>query len=64
MKRYMVIVQHEVVVYGEDEKAAKSSLSRIMSNRTNLQCVFIQELPMPNDEKISVIEDYRRAPGA
>jgi hypothetical protein len=62
----MILVQHEVIVYGENEKAATSSLlrSEFMKNRTNLKCVFIQELPMPNEEKSIVFEDWRKAPGA
>ena len=64
MKRFLILVQHEVIMYGEDEKAATSSLlnSSFMKNRTNPKCVFIQELPM--NEKRIVFEDYRRAPGA
>jgi hypothetical protein len=64
-KRFMMIVQHEVTVYGEDEKAATRSLLRtpFAKERTNLHIVFIQEIPMPIDEKITVFEDYRKAPG-
>ena len=53
-------------MYGEDEKAAKSSLLRsaFAKDRTNLQCVYIQELPLPKDEKNVVFENWRKAPGA
>ena len=64
MKRYMMLVQHEVIIYGEDEQAAQRSLLRVMGNRTNLKCVYITELPMPNDTKSKVFEDCRKAPGA
>ncbi|VVB55211.1 Uncharacterised protein [uncultured archaeon] len=62
----MILIQHEVIVYGEDEKAAKSSLLRsaFAKDRTNLQCVYIQELPLPKDEKNVVFENWRKAPGA
>ena len=66
MKRYMILVQHEVVIYAENEKSAKANLMRNMANRTNPQCVFIQEIPLPKDEKIDVHEYYdnRKTPGA
>ena len=46
-KRYLLLVQHEVIMYGEDEKAAQSSLfhSQFARDRTNLKCVYIQEIP-------------------
>jgi hypothetical protein len=66
MKRYKVIIQHEVIIYGDDEEAAKGSLSRnpFLRDRTNLQCISITELPMPEDEGSSFFEDHRKAPGA
>lgn len=62
----MILVQHEVIIYEENEKAATSSLlrSEFMKGRTNVKCVFVQELSMPIEEKIPIIEDYRKAPGA
>jgi hypothetical protein len=66
MKRYLILVQHEVIVYGEDEQAAQRSLlnNKFMKERTNPKCVFVQELPMPDQEKNVVFEDWRKAPGA
>ena len=66
MKRYMILVQHEVIVYGESEQAAERSLlsNKFMKERTNPKCVFIQEIPMPDQKKHVVFEDWRKAPGA
>lgn len=63
-KRYRIIVSHEVIMYGENEKAVRNSLfaHEFLKNRTNLQCIFIEEIPL--HEKHEVIEDYRKAPGA
>jgi hypothetical protein len=62
-KRFMLIIQHEVVVYAEDEKTARANLLRspFAKERTKLQIVFAQEIPM--HERIPIIEDYRKAPG-
>jgi hypothetical protein len=62
-KRFMMVIQHEIIVYGENEKAAESSLLRTpyAKKRTNLHVVFIQEIPL--HEKTEIIEDYRKAPG-
>jgi len=66
MKRYEIIIQHEIIIYAEDEEAAKSSLSHnsFLRDRTNLKCVSITEIPMPETEKTTFFEDYRKAPGA
>lgn len=66
MKRYMMLIQHEVIVYAENERAAKSSLfsNEFLRNRTNLQCTYITEIPMPENEKPKTITDERKAPGA
>jgi len=64
MKRYLILVQHEVIMYGEDEKAATSSLlhSKFMRDRTNIKCVYVQELPL--HDKQEPIIDVRTAPGS
>jgi hypothetical protein len=64
MKRYLILVQHEVIMYGEDEKAAERSLlhNKFFSDRTNLKCVYIQELPL--HDKQEPITDERKAPGS
>lgn len=66
LKRYMILVQHEVIVYAENEKAAASSLlsNEFIKNRTNPKCVFIQQIPLPNDEIMEPIIDVRKAPGS
>jgi hypothetical protein len=66
MKRYIVLIQHEVIIYGENEKAALSSLfsNPFLKQRSNLQCVSITETPMPEDEVPRVVTDKRKAPGA
>jgi len=62
----MILVQHEVIIYAEDEKAAERSLlrSEFMKNRVNLHCTYISEIPMPGDEKTGSVIDERKAPGA
>ena len=66
MKRYRMIVSHEVIIYAEDEKAARRSLFHNMKERTNVQCISIDEIPMPDKEKIGTTEHYyidnRKAP--
>ena len=66
MKRYQIIVQHEVIVYGENERAAKSSLlhNAFLKDRTNVRCVSVTEIPMPGSEKSEGFIDVRKAPGA
>jgi len=61
MKRYQMIVSHEVVIYGENEVDARQNLKRNMADRTNVQIIVATEIPMPNDEKIKSFEDYRKA---
>ena len=62
-KRFLILVQHEVIMYGEDEKAATRSLlhSKFMRERTNVKCVYVQELPL--HDKQETIIDCRTAPG-
>jgi hypothetical protein len=64
IKRYLILVQHEVIVYAEDDKAAERSLLRnpFTKDRTNLKCVYIQELPL--HDKQEPIIDERKAPGS
>lgn len=63
-RRWLIIVQHEVVMYGEDKEAAQRSLSRseFFKDRVNLQCVYIAEIPL--HEKQEPIIDQRKAPGS
>jgi len=53
-------------MYAEDEKAALSSLFSdiFMRGRTNLQCVQITEIPLPEHEAARTITDKRKAPGS
>lgn len=64
MKRYVIIVQHEVVVYAKDKKAAEGSLlnNPFLKDRTNVRCVSITEIPLY--EKTESVIDERKAPGA
>jgi len=66
VKRYVLLVQHEIIMYAEDEKAALSSLFSdiFMRGRTNLQCVQITEIPLPEREAARTITDKRKAPGS
>jgi len=61
-----MLVQHEVIVYAEDEKAAKRSLlsNTFMRGRTNLQCVYLTEIPLPEHEGARSVIDERKAPGS
>lgn len=63
-KRWLIIVQHEVIIYGEDERAAERSLSHseFFKDRVNLKCVYISELPL--HDKQEPIIDIRKAPGS
>ena len=63
MKRYLIIVQHEVTVYAENENQAEKTVrnSEFMKGRTNLRCVYITEIIMPEQEKTVFFEDWRRA---
>ena len=63
MKRYQIVVQHEVIVYAENERAAKSSLlhNAFLKDRTNVQCVSVTEIP---EHEPSEFIDVRKAPGA
>jgi len=50
MKRYKIVVQHEVVIYAESEKTAEQNLlaTHFMKSRTNPRCVYVTEIPLPN----------------
>lgn len=63
-RRFMLIIQHEVVMYGEDEKTARANFLRspFAKERTNLHITFAQEIT--HEERVAVFEDYRKAPGA
>jgi hypothetical protein len=66
MKRYEIIIQHEIIIYAEDEEAARGSLSHnsFLRDRTNMKCVSITEILMPEAERAVFFEDNRKAPGA
>jgi len=66
MKRYKIVVQHEVVIYAESEKEAEQNLlaTHFMKSRTNPRCVYVTEIPLPEHEKQVAIIDERRAPGS
>jgi hypothetical protein len=66
MKRYQLVIQHEVIIYEEDEENARAALLRNpdMRLRTNLQCVSVTEIPMPENEPPRSIIDERKAPGS
>jgi hypothetical protein len=66
MKRYKIVVQHEVVFYAESEKAAEENVlaTPFMKSRTNPRCVYVTEIPLPEDERQAPVIDERRAPGS
>ena len=66
MKRYQIIVSHEVIVYAEDERAAEQTVlnDKILKERTNLRCIYTTEIPMPEKEPSREIIDVRKAPGS
>lgn len=66
MKRYKILVQHELIVYANSpEEAEKALLAHpFMKSRTNPQCVTTHEVPLPENEIQSPIIDERRAPGS
>lgn len=63
-KRYLIIVQHEIVMYAGNEKEAEKAVLRnpFFKDRTNLRVTYISEIPLT--EKLQAFEDYRKAPGA
>lgn len=66
MKRYKIVVQHEVIVYAESEQEAERNLlaGPFMRSRTNARCVYITEIPLPENEQQKPVIDERRAPGS
>jgi len=66
MKRYKIVVQHEVVIYAESEKTAEQNLlaTPFMKSRTNPRCVYTTEIPLPENEPQNPVIDERRAPGS
>jgi hypothetical protein len=66
MKRYKIVVQHEVVIYAESEKTAEQNLlaTHFMKSRTNPRCVYVTEIPLPENEVQNPVIDERRAPGS
>lgn len=66
MKRYRIIVQHEVIMYAESEREAEANLlaTPFMKSRTNPQCMETIEIPLPENEAQTPIIDDRRAPGS
>ena len=64
--RYKMTVQHEVIIYADDEKEARRNLlnSPNMRGRVNLKCVEIAWIPMPDKEVQTPVIDERRAPGS
>jgi hypothetical protein len=66
MKRYKIVVQHEVVMYAESEQEAERNLlaTPFMKSRTNPRCVYLTEIPLPENETQTPILDERKAPGS
>lgn len=64
MKRFAVTVQHEVIMYAEDEDTAKKKVlaNPDMKLRHKLECVSAVELPAT--EETTKVIDERKAPGA
>lgn len=66
MKRYAVTIQHEVIIYGEDEQGVANTLAQNpdMKLRYKLQVISVKEIPLPENEPSQPIIDERRAPGS
>lgn len=66
MKRYKIVVQHEVIIYAESEQKAEQNLlgTPFMKSRTNPRCVYVTEIPMPGSETQTPVIDERKAPGS
>ena len=62
LKRYAIIVQHEVIVYSYDEEMAKNTALRAYAAKP--KCIHIKELPPVEVEAIgNPVIDHRTAPG-
>jgi hypothetical protein len=66
MKRYKIVIQHEVIIYEENDELARNRLlnNPDMKLRTNLQCISVTEIPLPEHEPARQILDKRTAPGS
>jgi hypothetical protein len=60
VKRYAVMIQHEVIIYAPTEEAAKATAAR---NHYKVTCVAVRELKSLTEER-SVLVDNRKAPGS
>ena len=65
-RRYMIVVQHEVIIYAETVKQAEHNLleSPFIKARSNPKCVSVTQIPLPEDEPQNPLIDERRAPGS
>lgn len=61
LKRYSIVIQHEVIVYAYDEILAQATAIRSYANCT---CVVARELPLVENEVHTPILDNRTAPGS
>lgn len=66
LKRFQIVIQHEVIIYEEDAEKARNRLltNPDMKLRTNLQCVSVTEIPLPENEPAREVLDKRTAPGS
>lgn len=66
MKRYKIVIQHEVIMYAETEQEAERNClaTSFMKGRTNPRCVYVTEIPLPENEPQTLVIDERRAPGS
>jgi hypothetical protein len=61
LKRYAFTVQHEIIVYGYDEGAARQIAEKAYANVT---CISVRELPPAEVEALqATLIDNRTAPG-
>lgn len=62
LKRYAIVVQHEVIIYGYDIEAAKRTATSAYAAKS--KCISAKELPPVEVEAIGqVVIDNRTAPG-
>jgi len=62
LKRYAIIIQHEVIVYGYDTEAAKRTATAAYAAK--VKCISAKELPPVEVEAMgSTVVDNRNAPG-
>lgn len=61
IKRYAIVVQHEVVVYGHTPEQAQETACKPYAKA---KCIHIEELPPIEVEALgSTVIDHRSAPG-